>query len=546
MKTIFCSVLFVLCISALFVLPAFAATIHIPNDQPTIQAGIDTASDSDLILVSSGTYIENIEFHGKSIIVRSEQGQDFTVIEGNQIDPVVGFELTSMRVDKPPTIDGFTIRNGASGIIASGTGLNPIIKNCTITRNVHGGIFGHQTSLIIDNCIISHNGPNRNGGGIHFDGMDHTPIIMNSTISDNSTDGRGGGIYYTGAPAIIENCIISRNSSGDDGGGIFSDETTITITDSTITENTALSGGGIYFELSAELIINNCTISNNHALDMGGGIYFCFGSSSTIENCTFLNNRADHGGGIFCCTIAPSEITNSVFVLNSAESCGGGINCNVSDPLIRHCTFTANHASGGGGISCVHGNPTIMNCILWENFATVGPEIELQYTSSPEITFSDVQGGWPGEGNIDSDPLFFGIDNYHLTPYSPCIDAGTPVSVDGDIDGDARPWWPNGGAWDLGFDEYKDEDADRWASWEDCDDADPDVHPGRIEGKGMGNCGDGKDNDCDGFMDAADPDCGPQPCLATLVPISKAPIALYVILAFTLIFFARKFLAIRS
>ena len=55
-------------------IPAFAATIHVPADQPTIQAGIDAAtSDYDIVLVSPGTYMENIDFLGKSVIVRSEE-----------------------------------------------------------------------------------------------------------------------------------------------------------------------------------------------------------------------------------------------------------------------------------------------------------------------------------------------------------------------------------------------------------------------------------------------------------------------------------------
>jgi len=52
------------------------------------------------------------------------------------------------------------------------------------------------------------------------------------------------------------------------------------------------------------------------------------------------------------------------------------------------------------------------------------------------VTYSDIQGGWEGVGNIDADPLFvdpdgpdddpntWGDNDYHLSPGSPCIDAG--------------------------------------------------------------------------------------------------------------------------
>jgi len=70
-----------------------------------------------------------------------------------------------------------------------------------------------------------------------------------------------------------------------------------------------------------------------------------------------------------------------------------------------------------------------VNTILWANFAPDGNEIYLD-NSVIDATYSDIQGGWSGEGNIDADPLFVDPDNgdYHLQEGSPCIDAGDPNS----------------------------------------------------------------------------------------------------------------------
>ncbi|MAE72322.1 MAG: hypothetical protein CME06_17870 [Gemmatimonadetes bacterium] len=70
------------------------------------------------------------------------------------------------------------------------------------------------------------------------------------------------------------------------------------------------------------------------------------------------------------------------------------------------------------------------------------------------IAYSDVQGGWPGEGNIDADPRFTNIRGYDvlLRPDSPCIDAGTLAVEDEISDWHPRwpPWYPNGSRSDMG------------------------------------------------------------------------------------------------
>ena len=89
--------------------PASGDTIHVPEDQPTIQAGIDAAVDGDLVLVAPGTYVENIDFLGKAIAVQSEDGADVTIIDGNQEGSVVIFISGETEYS---SILGFTISNG--------------------------------------------------------------------------------------------------------------------------------------------------------------------------------------------------------------------------------------------------------------------------------------------------------------------------------------------------------------------------------------------------------------------------------------------------
>src|SRR5262249_31316089 len=76
---------------------ARAATINVPADYPTIQAAIDAAVNGDEILVAPGTYVESIDFKGKTITVRSSGGPDLTTIDGSN-----GYRVITMRNGEGP------------------------------------------------------------------------------------------------------------------------------------------------------------------------------------------------------------------------------------------------------------------------------------------------------------------------------------------------------------------------------------------------------------------------------------------------------------
>lgn len=218
----------------------------------------------------------------------------------------------------------------------------------------------------------------------------------------------------------------------------------------------SLQGGGIYCEHASPLL-SNCLIERNDG-GVGGGINLSY-SSPTIEKCTIQMNRAQRfGGGIYCYDSFP-EITNCAIKSNVAVYRGGGLRLSASSPNITNCTIWLNKAQGehepsgrGGGLYIdVGSHPRIRNSIIWSNHATIdGDQI---HGVTGRITYSDIQGGWPGVGNIDADPLFVypWVVEYHLTADSPCIDAGTDAGVSTDMDGDRRPY---GAGFDMGADEF--------------------------------------------------------------------------------------------
>ena len=122
-----------------------------------------------------------------------------------------------------------------------------------------------------------------------------------------------------------------------------------------------------------------------------------------------------------------------------------------SAPSIVNSTIARNLAQYGGGIYCDDSSSlTVLNAILYFNSALVdGDEIYLS-DGSITVTYSDIAGGWEGDGNIDENPLFVGFRDYHLQPGSPCIDAGTPDGAPpDDIEGNPRDEFPDMGAYEY-------------------------------------------------------------------------------------------------
>jgi predicted outer membrane repeat protein len=199
-------------------------------------------------------------------------------------------------------------------------------------------------------------------------------------------------------------------------------------------------GGGMYFEDSGTTHVSRCSFSNNSA-GAGGGM-FIDSSNPTVANCNFSNNSAGAGGGIRTFNVA-SDIENCSFWDNSATNGGAVYIDSLSSIDILNCTFAGNSATSGGGIYNTTGTG-VANSILWGDTATSGSEIFNSFGTAT-VSYSAVQGGYTGTGNIDVDPLFVnddtdaGVIDLRLQDGSPCIDTGLTVAAPqdtGDLDND--------------------------------------------------------------------------------------------------------------
>jgi parallel beta-helix repeat protein len=321
-----------------------------------------------------------------------------------------------------------------------------------------------------------------NGSVVVFTSGETSASVLNGfTLQNGSgTYNYGGGIYISNSSPTITNCIISGNTVSLDGGGIYltGSSTSATIENTTISSNIARFGGGISLRNSATVTITSSTISSNTANVYDGGGIHLNGSTVNIYKSIISGNTARYGGGIAAENGATTMIKNTIISGNSAQgqsySDGGGIYNTSSTLTIINSTISGNKAVRyGGGLQQRYVEATVVNTIFWGNSASTNNEINLSNGGTVNATYSDIQGGWAGTGNIDADPLFVNqrpafeapttAGDYHITSGSPCIDTGTNTGLSDDIDGDSRPQdgdglgagtTGDGSDYDIGSDEY--------------------------------------------------------------------------------------------
>jgi predicted outer membrane repeat protein len=404
-KNAFIVLSLVLCIIAS---PVFAATINVPADQPTIQAGINAAANGDTVLVAPGTYFENINFNGKALTVKSSGGPSATTINGSKAGSVVTFSSGELASS---VLIGFTITNGMPTFGDGGGGIeislsSPTILENTVTKNqacdgngirVYFGSPVIRNNKIIGNIQVGCSG-GTGGGGIELLGTPNTPaqVIGNFIQGNNAGTGIGGGgisLWAAGTPIIMNNTFVG---------------------------NIGTTGGAIsMYNLADAMIVQNLFVNNSAG--QGGGVYYLVpsgGNGPTLVNNTFLNNKATNGGqgsAIYANDYdLPSHLYNNI--IDGVNNQSGAVYCGNENSTTPPVFFNNDvFASGGSTYGGICGDQTGLN------------------------------------GNISADPLFVSNKNLRLQATSPAIDAGDnstpdlpkkdlaskPRIVDGNGDGNA-------------------------------------------------------------------------------------------------------------
>ena len=334
-----------------------------------------------------------------------------------------------------------------------------------------GGVYMDQGTVTLADCSDIYSNSAIQGGGAYLASSTLTMGGDCSEIENNTATASGGGIYALNSTINLDDMAeVYGNRAGSggsvgSGGGAFLDNSQLWGDLADIYYNTATSfGGGVYATNTSLLDMDlggypcsgpRCSqLSHNIALnDYGGGVYASLTSVIDLRQVFTESNTASLGGGLYAYQ-SSILLYNDLLARNSASAgSGDGVRIYTGATLNgQHNTFANNDTGGaatGSAITISGGSLSLSNSIIWYHTTSID-------LIGQTVTCSDIQGGYTGTGNLNTNPLFVDAanSNFHLQSTSPAIDrcaAGQSL----DFDNETRPviYQAPAAPYDMGADE---------------------------------------------------------------------------------------------
>jgi len=364
---------------------------------------------------------------GHVTILDGREGPDgedrvMTVVTGYLADDIV--------------LDGLTLQGGFStfeqtwggGCVflqdASAEIYRCVFEDCQAVQG--GAVSARDTTISITDSTFTGN-VGAFGGGLHM--MNCLALVDGCTFDSNAShlqeyDSRGGALIAYTTSLQIQDSSFTGNTASYRGGAFYVEESDVQVSGSTFSGNEGSVGGAAFNQLS-HLTLEGCTFEDN-ATDLNAGALLAQHGTVVFNDCSFVGNTSADVGSVALAENQSVEIGGCLFAGNSSPLPGAALGTEKNEQIsLSRCTFSGNISDGDGStIEIQDEHLELTDSILWDECS---PAISMQDGATAEVTYSDVRGGWAGEGNIDADPLFVDPDggDYCLQAESPCIGAAS-------------------------------------------------------------------------------------------------------------------------
>ncbi|MBN1362134.1 MAG: right-handed parallel beta-helix repeat-containing protein [Sedimentisphaerales bacterium] len=412
-------------------------------------------------------------------------------VEGDSVLPK--YVIAARETGPGTTLDGVIVSEGDVGMEI--VDANVVILNCGFEGNDEYGIFCwlHGSNISLSDCYFAHHAEcaadvfssqatfsnclfehNQGHLACAIESMGGTLVAVDCTFRANE-----GGVVYGFGTADLLRCEFVDNSIGGDEALDWSG--TATVRQCRFESNT---GGeiGAALRLSGDATVADCEFTGN----AGSPKVRTSGNVATVTRCSFVGNTNEGGSSrLIESRAALTRISHCLFTGNSGGPFTSGTiqGIRIGATLeVSNCTFADNRAQSNA-IGGYWENVSLTQCIL-QDVPNLFDD-SLPYPENIAVTYSNIEGGYPGPGNIDVEPEFVrpgywadpndldvevGSDDpqavwvmgdYHLQSQaghwdrdaetwvfddvtSPCIDAGDPNGFLG------QEPFPNGGYVNMG------------------------------------------------------------------------------------------------
>lgn len=339
----------------------------------------------------------------QAALAAAVSGDDVFVAQGSYRPTNTGARGTSFSLKNGVTLYGGFLGGEVSPAERPAFGSAPSILSADLNGDDGSGSLGDNSFHVI-----------RTAGTNATAVLDGFDVVGGNASGGGTNNDRGGGILCLGAVSpTVRNVRFMNNRS-------------------------SFGGAAGYCNNGAFPTFEDCSFLDGVGGSFGGAFDIANGGPVRYERCYFEGNTAVRAGALEVFATSGVIVSNCVFRDNTATGSSGGGAIWVGsggNTKFSNCSIIGNSATNNaaGGIRNQGANNTIVaNCILYDNSGGAGAQGSAnQVSPGTNVTYSIVEGGYTGTGNLAGDPMFVDVvgGDYALTLASPAIDAGDNGSV---------------------------------------------------------------------------------------------------------------------